>query len=67
MAEDNAVPFRLEKGTVLASSFGEPVVALLAHVQGQVLVLADVGILGAERGMPANLRFWRNLAQYARQ
>jgi hypothetical protein len=67
MAEDNAVPFRLEEGTVLASSFGEPVVALVAHVQGQVLVLADVGILGAEWGMPANLRFWRNLAQYARQ
>jgi hypothetical protein len=33
---------------------------------GQVLVLADVGLLGASSPEPANLRFWQNLAQYAR-
>jgi hypothetical protein len=34
---------------------------------GQVLALADVGILGAEWGTPANLRFWQNLAEFARE
>jgi hypothetical protein len=33
---------------------------------GQVLVLADVGTLGAKWGPPVNLPFWRNLAEYAR-
>jgi hypothetical protein len=67
LAENNAVAFRLTGGTVLARSLGEPAVALVDHAHGQVLVLADVGILGAEWGTPANLQFWRNLARYARQ
>jgi hypothetical protein len=33
---------------------------------GQVLVLADLGILGSAAAQPANLQFWRNLARYAR-
>jgi hypothetical protein len=43
-------------------------VALLDHgdAGGQVLVLADVGILGSAGGEPQNLTFWRNLAEYAR-
>jgi hypothetical protein len=31
-----------------------------------VLVLTDVGLLGAGEGEPVNLPFWRNLAQYVR-
>jgi len=34
--------------------------------KGEVLVLADLGMLGSARGEPANLVFWRNLANYAR-
>jgi hypothetical protein len=71
LAEGNAVPFALAEsvsGVVLAESEGEPAVALLDHgdAGGQVLVLADVGILGSAGGEPQNLTFWRNLAQYAR-
>jgi len=33
---------------------------------GQVLVLADLGMLSNNGGVPENLTFWRNLAEYAR-
>jgi len=52
------VPFSLEHGgQILAALAGEPLVALLDHrnAGGQVLVLADVGILapaGASRQSP---------------
>ena len=72
LAMGNGVPFRLEaasKGVVLAEAGEAPVVALVDYGQsgGQVLALADVGILGAEWGTPANLRFWQNLAEFARE
>jgi hypothetical protein len=65
--EDNGIPFTLAKGEVLAQAGGEPVVALVDYgdAGGQVLVLADVGILGS-MGELHNLTFWQNLAQYAR-
>jgi 7,8-dihydropterin-6-yl-methyl-4-(beta-D-ribofuranosyl)aminobenzene 5'-phosphate synthase len=67
LLEGNGVPFRLAEGQSLAQAGGEPVVALVdyGHTGGQVLVLADLGILGS-RGEPHNLTFWQNLAQYAR-
>jgi hypothetical protein len=64
----NGVPFSLEHGgQVLAAVQGEPLMALLDHgdAHGQVLILADVGILGAGWGEPTNLRYWQNLARYA--
>jgi hypothetical protein len=72
MAEANGVPFSLagaSESRVLAQADGEPAVALVDYGQngGEVLVLADVGILGATWGPPANLTFWRNLARYARE
>ena len=72
MAEANGVPFSLagaSESQVLAQADGEPAVALVDHGRnrGQVLILADVGILGATWGPPANLTFWRNLARYARE
>jgi hypothetical protein len=72
LAVGNGVPFRLDggsEGVVLAEAGEAPVVALVAYGQngGQVLALADVGILGAEWGTPANLRFWQNLAEFARE
>jgi hypothetical protein len=68
MAEENAIPFSLTGGQVLAWAGGELAVALVDHgpAGGQVLALADVGLLGATWGPPANLTFWQNLAQYAR-
>jgi hypothetical protein len=68
LAEDNGVPFSLAKGQVLAQAGGELAVALVDYgdAEGQVLVLADAGILGADKGEPANLPFWLNLARYAR-
>jgi hypothetical protein len=68
----NGVSFSLEElaqSQVLAQADGEPAVALVDYGQngGQVLILADLGILGATWGPPANLTFWRNLARYARE
>ena len=68
LAEDNGVPFSLTEGQVLARVDGEGAVALVDYGEGggQVLVLADVGMLGADGGEPTNLPFWLNLARYAR-
>jgi hypothetical protein len=67
LAEANGVPFSLAGGQVLAQADGELAVALVDHGQGggQVLVLADVGMLGHDEGEPTNLAFWLNLARYA--
>ena len=67
LAIDNTVPFTMIGGQALAQSDGEWVVALKDYGHGgQVLALADVGILGTNGGVPANLPFWQNLARYAR-
>jgi hypothetical protein len=70
LAPGNGVPFDVDGGVdaqVLALAGGEPVVALVDYGLGQVLVLADLGILGADWGGPDNLPFWQNLARYARE
>jgi hypothetical protein len=68
---DNGIPFSLADETraeILAQAGGEWAVALVdfGDSGGQVLVLADVGILTTAWGEPKNLPFWQNLAQYAR-
>ena len=62
--EENGVPFTLAEGQVLAQVGGEPVVALIdyGNAGGQVLALADMGILASGH----NLTFWQNLARHAR-
>jgi hypothetical protein len=67
LAEANGVPFTLTEGQVLARADGELAAALVDYGEGggQVLVLADVGMLGAYKGEPTNLPFWLNLARYA--
>jgi hypothetical protein len=52
---------------VLALAGDQPAVALLdvGQAGGQVLILADAGMLTSGWGEPRNLTFWRNLAQYA--
>ncbi len=67
LAPGNAVPFSAGTATVLARAEGRPVMALSARPGGgEVVVLADVGILSTARSAPLNLRFWNNLAGYAR-
>jgi hypothetical protein len=53
---------------MLAQVGGKPVVGLVSYGQagGEVLALADVGMLGSGVGTPQNLGFWQNLARYAR-
>jgi hypothetical protein len=69
--EENAAPFALAEGVdgqVLARAGGDPAAVLLEYgdAGGQVLVLTDVGMLGAGWSEPRNLPFWQNLARYAR-
>jgi len=68
LAEANGVPFTVTRGRTLAQIDGEPVAALVDYGDsgGQVLVLADVGMLGNSGEEPINLPFWLNLARYAR-
>ena len=66
LIEGNGVPLGLQQGQVLARAGGQPAAALVPHGRGQVLALADLGILGASSEKPPNLRFWQNLARYAR-
>jgi hypothetical protein len=66
---ENGVPFKMEGGLILARQGAHTAIGLLDYgdAGGQVLVLADVGMLGnGGLGTPDNLRFWQNLAQYAR-
>jgi hypothetical protein len=68
MGDGNGIPFELDadaQAQVLAQIDGEPVVALLDHGPGQVLALADIGILTSGWDEPRNLVFWQNLARYA--
>lgn len=66
LAEDNGVRFSAAGAEVLASVAALPAVSLVAVGSGEVLVLADLGILGAPGGEAPNLQFWNNLAEYAR-
>ena len=66
MIEGNGITFDVSSGETLASASGEPAVVLVQYGEsGEVLVLADVGMLGAA-DEPVNLTFWLNLARYAR-
>jgi len=71
LAANNSVPFVLDRvagGEILARAGGELNVALVDYGSGggQVLALADVGVLATDGGQPANLDFWLGLATYAR-
>jgi hypothetical protein len=71
LARNNGVPFTLgqmDGAHVLAWAGGQPNAALVDYggAGGQILALADVGVLATDGGEPANLDFWLNLAAYAR-
>jgi hypothetical protein len=66
MASSNGVRHSVTGGEELARVGDHPAVSLLLVGSGEVLVLADVGILGAPGGQAPNLGFWQNLARYVR-
>jgi hypothetical protein len=70
LGPNNGIPFSVSETVTaqeLVEAEGQPVVVLVdAGGGGQVLVLADVGMLTTSRGVPPNLTFWRNLARFAR-
>jgi len=71
MIQNNGVPFTMQTGAMLARANGRPAVGLVEYGEagGQVLLLADIGILGFAGPEPQeqdNLVFLRNLARYAR-
>jgi hypothetical protein len=68
LVEGNGVPFTATMGLTLAQApGGVTVAAVIEQGQGQVLVLADVGMLDTANDDLINLPFWRNLADYARK
>jgi hypothetical protein len=67
LSGNNAVPFTMETGEVIADSMGKTAAGLIDFGKGQVLVLADVSILDFVRLEPAaqdNYQFLQNIAQY---
>lgn len=66
LANNNGVRYTTEDGQDLAWAGSQRAVSVVPAGEGEVVVLADLGILGSDGGEPQNLQFWRNLAQYAR-
>lgn len=69
LAAGNGLVVQVMEGRVLAQAGGQAAVALVPYGRagGEVLVLADLGLLGTNGGSRLeNLRFWQNLAEYAR-
>jgi hypothetical protein len=66
MIEDNGHRFTVDHGETIAVVGSSAAAAILTHGAGEVLVLADLGMLGAYEDPPANRRFWTNLGRYAR-
>lgn len=64
----SGVPFKLRQGEVLARADNQPVVGVLSQGQGEVVVLADLGILTTPVSAGGgNLTFWQALIRYAQQ
>jgi hypothetical protein len=65
--EGQGVPFSMENGTELFRAAGSPIVGLVDYGDkgGQVLVIADLGILQADALGARNLEFLKNIARYA--
>ncbi len=69
MGDGTAVPLRLlegSRGQVLAEAGDVPVAVLADHGQGRVLALGDLALFVVAGPESQNMRFWRNLAAYAR-
>jgi len=67
LARNNAVPFAPPPtAEVIATVDGRPAAAVVSRGSGEVLVLADLGVLGDGSPEADNRRFWENLAEWAR-
>lgn len=64
MAENNGVPFTIASGQILAWAGGEPVIAITQAGSGEVIVMADAGLLSTGWGGPINQPLWQALAEY---
>jgi len=67
MLDGNGLRFSTSAAQTLAAVGPSAAVAIVDHGTGNVVVLADLGMLGNREDPPPNLRFWRNLADYARE
>jgi hypothetical protein len=64
----NGVPFKMDSGLDLAQTNGRPIIGLVDYGDqgGQVLVIADLGILKDDGVGAKNMDFVKNIASYAR-
>lgn len=64
----NGVPLRVQTGLELVRAAGRPLVVLVDYGEkgGQVLVIADLGILQTDSAAAKNMEFLKNIAHYAR-
>jgi hypothetical protein len=64
LVENNGVRFTAPGGEELARVGSHSALSMVSAGLGEVLVVADLGILGAPGGQAPNLDFWQNLAAY---
>jgi hypothetical protein len=66
--EYNGVRFSMQEGIELVSAAGIPIVGLVDYGNkgGQVLVIADIGILQGDSNGARNMDFLQNIAEYAK-
>jgi hypothetical protein len=63
---NNAHQFDIDGGETLYAVGSNPAAAIKEVGAGELIVLADLSMLGATQDPPRNLGFWQNLARYAR-
>jgi hypothetical protein len=66
--EYNGVRFSMQDGIELVSAAGSPIVGLVDYGNkgGQILVIADIGILQGDSNGTKNMDFLMNIAEYAK-
>jgi hypothetical protein len=66
--QSNGVPFGMDSGLDLAQINGRPIIGLVDYGEqgGQVLVIADLGVLKDDGAGARNMNFVKNIASYAR-
>ena len=67
LVDGNGVRFSYSGGETIAQAGSAAALAVVQHGAGEVVVVADLSILGNRENPPPNLRFWQNLARYARR
>jgi hypothetical protein len=67
MYDGQGIPFRMKTGLELMRAAGRPIVGLVDYGNqgGQILVIADLGILQVDSKGAKNIEFLKNIARYA--